>query len=106
MPEALTYTRITWALSPTAPQVHGVTPGSSLCPWCFMHSSWRGARHLACKGVIGVLPATKLFTHLGLVWDRKLDRVGVCYYGLYKGGCSNKQFWDLVWGGRQIGREA
>ena len=44
MPGALTHTRITWALSPTAPQVPGVTPGSPLCPWCFGHSSWRGAR--------------------------------------------------------------
>ena len=23
----------------------GVTPGSPLCPWCFGHSLWRGARH-------------------------------------------------------------
>jgi hypothetical protein len=34
---ALTHTRITWALSPPAPQVPGVTPGSPLCPWCFGH---------------------------------------------------------------------
>src|ERR1700737_1792034 len=33
-----------WALSPTAPQVSGVTPGSPLCPWCYGHSSWKGAR--------------------------------------------------------------
>ena len=46
MPGALTHTKITWALSPTAPQVPGVTPGSRLCPWCFGHSIWRGARHL------------------------------------------------------------
>ena len=45
MPRALTYTRLTWALS-TTPQVSGVTLGSPLCPWCFRHSSWRGARHL------------------------------------------------------------
>src|ERR1700738_3418976 len=44
-PGALTHTRITWALSPTVPRVPGVTPGSPLCPWCFGHSSWRGARH-------------------------------------------------------------
>src|SRR6202022_156725 len=44
-PGALTHTRITWALSPTATQVPGVTPGSPLCPWCFGHSLWRGARH-------------------------------------------------------------
>ena len=37
MPGALTHTRITWALSPPAPQVPGVTPGSPLCPWCFGH---------------------------------------------------------------------
>ena len=42
--EALTYIRITWALSLMAPQVSGVTPGSLLCPWCFGHSSWKGAR--------------------------------------------------------------
>jgi hypothetical protein len=36
-PGALTHTRITWALSPPAPQVPGVTPGSPLCPWCFGH---------------------------------------------------------------------
>ena len=34
---ALTHTRITWALSPPAPQVPGVTTGSPLCPWCFGH---------------------------------------------------------------------
>src|ERR1700737_401819 len=52
-PGALTHTRITWALSPTAPQVPGVTPGSPLCPWCFGHSSWRGARQkcLECGDV-------------------------------------------------------
>jgi hypothetical protein len=42
---ALTRTRITWAFSPPAPQVPGVTPGSPLCPWCFGHSFWRVARH-------------------------------------------------------------
>lgn len=40
-----THTRITEALSPMAPQVPMVNLGSPLCPWCFMHSSWRGARH-------------------------------------------------------------
>ena len=43
---ALAHTRITWALSPTAQEVLGVTPGSPLCPWCSGHSSWRGARQL------------------------------------------------------------
>jgi hypothetical protein len=43
-PGALTRTRITWAFSPPAPQVPGVTPGSPLCPWCFGHPFWRGAR--------------------------------------------------------------
>jgi hypothetical protein len=42
---ALTHTRITWAFSPPAPQVMGVTPGSPLCPWCFGHPLWRCARH-------------------------------------------------------------
>jgi hypothetical protein len=36
-PGALTHTRFTWAFSPPAPQVPGVTPGSPLCPWCFGH---------------------------------------------------------------------
>jgi hypothetical protein len=36
-PGALTHTSITWAFSPPAPQVPGVTPGSPLCPWCFGH---------------------------------------------------------------------
>jgi hypothetical protein len=36
-PEALTHIRITWAFSPLAAQVPGVTPGSPLCPWCFGH---------------------------------------------------------------------
>jgi hypothetical protein len=44
-PEALTHTKITWAFSPPAPQVPGVTPGSALCPWCFGHPLWRGERH-------------------------------------------------------------
>jgi hypothetical protein len=44
-PGALTHTSITWAFSPPAPQVPGVNPGSPLCPWCFVHSLWRGARH-------------------------------------------------------------
>jgi hypothetical protein len=48
-PGALTHTRITWAFSPPAPQVMGVTPGSPLCPWCFGHPLWRGARHLICS---------------------------------------------------------
>jgi hypothetical protein len=43
-PGALTHTSISWAFSPPAPQVPGVTPGSPLCPWCFGHSFWRGAR--------------------------------------------------------------
>ena len=43
-PGAFTHTIITWTLLPTAPQVPDVTPGSPLCPWCFKHSSWRGAR--------------------------------------------------------------
>jgi hypothetical protein len=44
-PRALTHTRITWTFSPPAPQVPGVAPGSPLCPWCFRHLFWRGARH-------------------------------------------------------------
>jgi hypothetical protein len=45
MPGALTHTRITWAFSPSPPQVSGVTPGSPMCPWCFGHPLWRGTRH-------------------------------------------------------------
>jgi hypothetical protein len=45
-PGALTHTRIIWVFSPPAPQVPGVTPGSPLCPWCFKHPFWGGARHL------------------------------------------------------------
>ena len=51
MPGALTHIRITWALSPTAPQVVGVTPGSPLCPWCFGHSIWKGARQTHCRTI-------------------------------------------------------
>ena len=47
-PKALIHTKITWALSPTVPQVPGVTPGSPLCPWCLGLSSWRGARQRWC----------------------------------------------------------
>ena len=46
MPGALTRTRITWAFSPMALQVPGITLGCPLCPWFCGHSSWRGARHL------------------------------------------------------------
>ena len=42
-PGALIHTRISWALSPMAPQVPGVTLGSPLCLWCCGHSSRRGA---------------------------------------------------------------
>ena len=45
MLRALLYTRLTWALSSTAPQVPGVTPMSSLCPWCCRHSSRRDVQH-------------------------------------------------------------
>ena len=48
-PRALNHTRITWALSPKAPQVMSVTLGSPLCPWCFGHSSWRSARQYKYK---------------------------------------------------------
>ena len=39
--KALTDTRSTWALSPTVPQVSGVTMGSPFYPYCFGHSSCR-----------------------------------------------------------------
>ena len=53
MPGALAHTWITWALSPMASQVSGVTRGSLLCPWCFGQSSWRGTRHAKRKCVFG-----------------------------------------------------
>jgi hypothetical protein len=47
MPRAFTHSRITWAFSPSASQVPGVTPRSPLCPWCFEHSLRGGAwQHL------------------------------------------------------------
>jgi hypothetical protein len=48
-PGALTHIRITWAFSPLAPQVRGVTSGSPLCPWYFKHRFWRGVRHPRIK---------------------------------------------------------
>ena len=42
---ALIHIMIVWALSPTALQVSGVNLGSSLCPWCFGHLSWRSTQH-------------------------------------------------------------
>jgi hypothetical protein len=48
-PRALIHTRITWAFSPSAPQILGVTLGSPLCPRCFGHSLWRGARQKPLK---------------------------------------------------------
>ena len=43
-PGALTHSRITWACSLLVPQVPGITPGSPLCPWSCVYSSWRGAQ--------------------------------------------------------------
>jgi hypothetical protein len=54
-PRALTHTRITWAFSPPAPQVPGVTSGSPLCSWCFGHPLWRGLRQLRCDSTIRLL---------------------------------------------------
>jgi hypothetical protein len=60
-PGALTHTKITWAFSPSATQVPGVTPGSPLYPWCFGHPLWRGARQgmrvetSFCCGLLGYL---------------------------------------------------
>ena len=62
-PGALAQTKITWALSPTAPQVLGVTPGSFLCPRCFGHSSWRGER-LICPCEAEAIPVkSEVFTN-------------------------------------------
>jgi hypothetical protein len=54
-PGALIHIRITWALSPTAPQVTGVTLGSSLYPWCFGLSLWRGVRHSPPINIVDAL---------------------------------------------------
>jgi hypothetical protein len=43
-PGAFTHTSITWAFSPSAPQVPDVTSGTPLRAWCFGHPLWRGAR--------------------------------------------------------------
>ena len=50
-PRNFTYTRITRAFSPMAPQVLGVTSGSPLSPWCCGHSSKRGVRHKKCQNL-------------------------------------------------------
>ena len=55
MPRALTHTKITWALSPTPAQVSGVTRRSPLYPWCFGHSSSRGARQ-TCHVRLHLIP--------------------------------------------------
>jgi hypothetical protein len=52
-PRALTHTRITWVLSPTAAQVSGDTLGCPLCMWCFGRSSWRGARQVDTPNLKG-----------------------------------------------------
>ena len=45
-PGALTHIRITWSLSPMAPQSPGVTSRSPLYPRCCGNSSWRGAQQM------------------------------------------------------------
>ena len=54
-PRALTHTRITWALSPSAPQVPGVTPRSPLCLWCFGHP-FREVRDTVCHSRVPLVP--------------------------------------------------
>ena len=73
-PGALTHTSITWALSPMAPQVPGVTPRSPLCPWCCGHSSWKGARQLHTREWE---PMTNILQALSLV--EKAEPVQVCF---------------------------
>ena len=72
-PRALTHTRITWALSPMAPQVPSVTPGSPLCPWYCGHSSWRGVQqhtytlgypYILCAGLYAPLLVVQSTQHL------------------------------------------
>jgi hypothetical protein len=55
-PGALTHIRITWSLSPMAPQVPNITPGSPLCPRCCGHSSQRGAQQLGTKFMAEGIP--------------------------------------------------
>ena len=69
-PEALTHTRITWAFLPLAPQVSGVTSGSPLCPWCFGHYLWRGARHNRYYVCVGKCLSTSiLWCHVPLAYS-------------------------------------
>jgi hypothetical protein len=67
-PGALTHTRITWAFSPPAPQVPGVTPGSPLCPWCFRHPLWRGARQLVSSSHPFLKQKFMFSSHHSLPW--------------------------------------
>ena len=61
-----------------ASHVPGVTPGSPLCPWCFGHSSWRGAQHYRT-----LLPSLHLLpyytTGFGIV-SRTLSLLRHSYY--------------------------
>ena len=88
-PRALTHTRITWALSPMASQVPGVTPGSPLVPMVFQALLMeRCATHFERK---------ELFLHWGLVNMREnnnpftlgLQTFGISFILFY-------QFWDIV----------
>ena len=60
MPGALAHTRITWALSPTTPQVSSITLGSLLCLWCFRYSSWKAMRqftYFKCVLSLALIPS-------------------------------------------------
>ena len=72
-PRALTHIRITWALSPTAPQVPGVILRSPLRLWYFGHSSWRGARHF--RPYLYVQRFTLVTIHQPLRWFMESDKL-------------------------------
>ena len=62
---ALIHTRITWAPSPTTPQVPSVTSGSPLGLWCFGHFIWRCAQQTIYTHLWLDLTYLILFTTIG-----------------------------------------
>jgi hypothetical protein len=67
MPGALIHTSITWAFSPPAPQVPGVTPGSPLYPWCFGHPIPYGEMRdiLCCMHLVNAWVLLKISLYFG-----------------------------------------
>ena len=73
-PRALTHIRITWAFSPSAPQVLCVTPGSPLCPWFFGHP-FGEVRDMPCVSMMPLTwyPCSWIRVNTGRFWLRLLD---------------------------------